>query len=272
MNKLADATKQVEVATRDLKREQQEWHTTLASLKRDKLQLTTSNRALESKKATLLGDIETLQTQHAGLLTDIENEDTRLGDLQLKVDELETKRADKATELADLQLEVKNRKATIDTELEAYATERKLAIKDEILTVNEELVADREVLRVIKEETQRTRYELVVLNQAAIQEQEDLKVSKATVDQDLLDKQAELDELQRKIGDEKTTLQKLLYDRDNAMITIAKAKEQHEKFLSYEAKARKILETKDRELVGRSTDIAHESQLLKNKRSFLAEL
>jgi|SRR6185312_8860915 len=272
MSKLADATKQVEAATRDLKREQQEWNVRKADLQRDNLQLKTKNRALEHKNAALEEKI--VHTEE--LIADAGRRygliQAKVTEIEAKLDEVETRHADKTLELADLYEEVKKRKLTIDSELEAYSVERKSAIKDDILATNQELIDNRTELKVIRTQIDDSRLELATLNQAAVQEQEEQKIRKVTIDEDLVAKQAELDELQRQADDVTASIKKALFERDNALLATAKAREEHNKFVAYESKARKILDAKDRELVERSSNIAQESQLLKNRRTFLPSL
>jgi chromosome segregation ATPase len=268
MTKLQEADKSVKAAAQELRKLQAE----ASSVERDHNQLAARTTALTAKARKAEAKLKHLEKQVVAAeeaLLRLHNDTTAL---EAKNDELESERAEKALQLADLHSEINSRKTSVDRELAAYSLSKKQAIRDEILAVNAELQAPQAELMSITEQITNKQEELRLLNQTAIQEQQDVKLAKATIDSDLLEKQAEQTELNEKIYEAKQSLQKLLFERDNAMMTIQKARDEHKKFTDYELKARKILDTKDRELQERETDITTQSQFLRNKRSFLPPL
>src|ERR1700748_3350420 len=153
MSKLQDATRQVDAATRELKREQDEWRTKLADLQRQSLKYTTGNRLLEKKNIALTEQSQKLTKQ-------IEDSSEKIQSLTDQYDDLEEKVTQKGLELADLYALVERRKNTINAELDAYAIERKKQIKDDILAVNQELLDKKADLARITEDADTVRAEL----------------------------------------------------------------------------------------------------------------
>lgn len=267
-SKLQDAAQSVKAASKEVDKLRSE----TASLERDHTQMTARNTALATKTAKAEAKLKHLEKQVIAAeeaLLRLHHDTTAL---EAKNDQLETDRAEKALQLSDIHTELNSRKTTVDRELEAYSLKRKQEIKADILSVHAELEAPRLELTTITEQIANKNDELRMLNTTLIAEQNEAKVTHELIDQDLVDKQVLQTELAEKIEETKQSLQKLLYERDNALMTIKKAQEEHQKYVEYERKSRMILDAKDKQLIEKSSEIESESQLLQNKRSFLSPL
>jgi uncharacterized coiled-coil DUF342 family protein len=165
-----------------------------------------------------------------------------------------------------------DKKALLDQELEAYALSRKQEIKQSILAVNDELVAKKAELEQCSSELETKRTELQELSSIYRDEQDELKQSRAETKRLLADEAAQRAEITPKIDELDRELKEMVYKKDQLMITVTKAREEHTKFVEYEQKARTLLAAKDRELQEKAAEINEGGQFLKNSRSFLAEL
>lgn len=253
-------------------RERNEWRNNDAERRRTELKLKTSVRQLEKRQTTLQYAIDDAETVLAQLTTRTAEQQAEQAGLEQTIDRLESNRADKATELADLNKAVNRRKVTIDSELAAYSDQKKEAIKADILTVGSELDELRRTAKELAERIDAQRGELAVLNQAAIDEQEDLKVLKADISREVRESTVERDALREELASLREERQKLIYERDKTMASIQAAREEHDGFRAYEEKARKLLDAKDRELQEKSADISEQAQFMSNSRSFLPKL
>lgn len=264
--------KQLDEATKELAKERQAWRVKVGEQQRKHIQLTAVNADLKAKN-------DTLAKKEAALQTAIIAAETALGQLradtlalETKADMLETKVADKADELATLRTDIASQKAKTSRELEDYATNKKLEVKQAILLANEELLADRAEVQVLQDQIDTKTNQLAELNQAAMDEQEAVKLAEA-------DKQHILDSnvaLKAKLIADTQQLQDdydhLGFEYNNAQITVKKAQEDHDKFLDYERRARKVLENKDRELQDKEAELGQQGMFMKNRRSNLTEL
>lgn len=266
------ATKQLEEATKQLTKEHTDRKADVNRLERQQLQLTASNADLQAKNDKLSHRHSKLQKQLDQQESKIAKLHTEADYLDTKIDELDTKLADKTEELVVIRTAIAKQKSGTDRELEDYATTKKLEIKQEILNTNQELVADREELRILQVHIDEKTNQLADLNQAAIDEQEAIKVAEATKGAIIADNAKLKAELEVKTDELQEKYNKLGFDYDNALITVKKATEEHEKFIDYEKRARKVLDTKDRQLQEKEAEIGKQSIYLKNRRSNLAEL
>lgn len=266
------AAKQLEDATKQLNKELTDRRAEVNQLERKHLQLTTANEGLQATNDKLTKKQTKLQQAVATGEATVAARRVEHDELLAKNDELDTRIADKTDELATIRADIASQKARTDRELADYAATKKLEIKQAILGTNEELVADRAELAVIQAQIDEKTNLLADLNQAAIDEQEALKAATAEKDAVIADNAQVKVDLQESIDILQEKYNKLGFDYDNAMITVKKATEEHEKFVEYERQARKKLETKDRQLQEKEAELGQQSAFLKNRRSNLAEL
>lgn len=262
----------LESVLKDLQKEQKQWRIEKTTLARQNLQLRSTNADLAGKNkvaedalADIEGKVAEVTRQHGLKLAAVK-------DLTTESDNLSTQIAVQRRELADTRRELSDAKQTVDAELEQYATRRKEQVKADILAVNGELVALRSEKEALQGEIDTKTNQLAELNQAAIAEQDAIKVSVAEKDGIEAENTRRRKELEDELQGLQNKVDEVGFKYNNSMITMKKAQEAHDKFLEYEKKARKILDTKDRELQQKEAELSQEGVYLKNRRSNLAEL
>lgn len=182
---------------------------------------------------------------------------------------LEEDHHSKQKQIKECDLSLQSKKDSLDEELEKYATRRKQQIRDSILKVNEELMAVNAQLAHLNSEIESKKIELGELNQVFIDEQQALKISTGETESKLTENREKIAETKKALDDLRAEFKELEYKKNQTLVELAKTKEDHDKFLQYEASAKKILNTKDKELQNREADISQQSQFLKNRRSNL---
>lgn len=267
-----DAKKASEALLKKIKDEQHNLKVMKGTLQRDSVRLTASNKHLTGVNAALHEENEQLASDIATSRSVLVESQAKNSNLEVENHRLEVSIEASNAAVEQLKAELVSKKAAIDTELEAYALDRKQAIKADILAVNDQLTKARVDLAQVTENWQLKRDELTEINSIYMTEQTELKASSAETQRLITENQATIDQLQAEIDAKTKELQSLAYEKDNFTITLTKARAEHQSFIEYEKKARKILETKDRQLQERYNEIATESQFLKTKRSFLSEL
>jgi septal ring factor EnvC (AmiA/AmiB activator) len=269
MPKLSEALKDVELATRELQKEQQEWKVKRSAIKREIVMLNGQKAAMERLLAEASIELKEIQSDIA-LAKDTFNElRSKNTELEVENHRLEDSLDATSKELASVKEELATRTVTMDDELAAYSLEKKEAIKEDILETHRELTTAKNELAMVREQVEQQRTDLRELNQVYIDEQTDLKASSADTKRIIEENKSQIQETEGVLTDLREKLQKVQYDYDNTTIALTKAREEHEKFLAYEKEAWKKLETKDKQLQKSAADIATEGQFIKNQRSFL---
>lgn len=279
MNKLQSAAKQLDEAAKELEKDQQTWKLQQGELQRKQVELTAKNTTLRSQNEMLTKDQHLLETvnaklveRQAELVASITAHEEKLIELDAKFDASEARYLDKMNQLTEVRAELTRQKASFDKDLEAYGDSRKQEIKQAILQTNDELVANRAELKVLQDEIAAKEQQLAELNTVYIEEAEQLKQSTTATNDAIEANRQKVAETQAEIDKLIEERNKIAYDFDNFQITMSKARAEHDNFLEYERKAKKILDAKDRELQSRQAEMATQSQFLKNSRSFLPEL
>lgn len=186
----------------------------------------------------------------------------------------------------DLEAEIVRRQTTI-TELDAVIERKKAQIADNL---NQWLTTRRAELAASMVDTQQAltvaQGDLEsILGQisAKVTELDDLRQESATLQQEqqriIREHETAIAKLQQRRvpleGEIKALDEELLLKTRKLEIVSAdmrKAKALHENFVDYERQARKVLDTKDRELQDKAQELAQESRHISAKRSYLSEL
>lgn len=266
---LKDVAKQLDSASKAIAKDRQDIANEKSKVKGENIRLQALNDALNVKNDKLQAlldkktkEIEMLDKSGVELLEVNTRLDKSKARAKQELDELMRQIGEVGQELID-------KKANLDKELEEYALVRKQEIKTEILKANEELIvlSDRVAQLVIDIETK--KLELASLNQTYIDEQTELKQSEEQTKR-LLDENLERQvAIKSEVTEAERELQELSYKKDQMTAMLTKSREEHDKFLAYEKKARAILDVKDRQLQDKSAELSQGSQFLKNQRSFL---
>lgn len=268
----AEEKKKFADAVRKLDKEKSEWRIEKAANQRDSVHLKSLNSELLRKN-------EVVEQALSVTKIELETESLRSEALRNKNNALEVENrkleasvADNLTENVKLLAQLEAKKAVIDQELEDYSLARKKEIKTDILATHDQLVVINTELQQRTSELESIKTQLGQINQVFVDEQNELKASSAETaavlaanKEKIVESVAELEKIQEEIKE-------LQYRKDNDLITMARTKEEHEKFIEYERQARKVLDAKDRQLQEKAAEIAEQKQFLGNSRSFLSEL
>lgn len=172
----------------------------------------------------------------------------------------------------DIQPTAAEAKQKLDAELEEYAAVRKQEIKDQILAENEilrELRSEEHTLQ-LSIETKKT--ELTELSRIYLDDQADIRASSEEKERTIALNAEAIEVSNRELEKVKDEIRAAVYERDKILLITDKSREDHDKFLAYEKRARQILDDKDRELQAKAADVSQANQFLKSRRSFLPEL
>lgn len=268
----AKLAKDLASASKQLSKDKKVASIIVGELQRKGIQLKAVNRELTKKNIVATTELDTLQKQ-------ITTEKLRLEALQTNNTDLERENGKLDDQLEatkrDLQVtinELDTKKQTLDTELEEYSLARKQEIKDSILEANKELLVVNDQLSIKSIELEAKKTELSELSKVYVDEQSELVTSNEETKRLLEENKQLRAETEQELTDLQREVKQLQFDRDNLKAQMKSDSLKHEQFLDYERKARKILDTKDRELQEKSASITSENQFLENRRSFLPKL
>jgi hypothetical protein len=255
-----------------VKKQEQAALNNVGELERQKLKLETTLKGLDRKLAVQQDELKQA-------IADTDKEQAKLSELASQITAGIDERVQKDAELVRINEELAaheallaEKKGNLDGELEEYAAVRKQEIKDDILAVNKELLTLRNESISLQSNIDAQKAELHELSTLYVQEQADVRLSTEEKDKLIADNIEAMDASTRELDKVKDEIRAAIYERDKVQIYTDKAREEHQKFLEYERKARKILDTKDRELQDKSAEISQANQFLQARRSFLPEL
>lgn len=162
--------------------------------------------------------------------------------------------------------------AKVDDELAAYAREQKAKLDTQLAELVSTVQAKTDELSGVQDRVDEKRQELAdVLGQLTEQRATALQET-GEASERLRRLRTQLPELEAKLGIVERQYKQASYQRDQILAEMKKAKLEHQNFLDYEAKARKLLATKDRELQDRRDELEVTGRHLNARKSFLSEL
>lgn len=262
-----------------VKKQEQDAVNHIGELAREKLKLETTLKGIARKVAVQQDELKAAIAAKDRAVADSDNQQAVLDAL---VAEITASMASKVERLAELdrvneaitaqEAVLSEKKRNLDKELDEYATVRKGEIKQDILVENEKLTELQGESTRLQGTIDAQKTELSELSTLYVQEQADVRQSTEQKDQLIADNIEAMDAANRELDKVKDEIRAAIYERDRVLLITGKAKEDHQKFLDYEQKARKILDTKDRELQEKSAEISQANQFLQARRSFLPEL
>jgi chromosome segregation ATPase len=267
-----DASKQLQANLAEVKKEQKQWEITKVSLEREVTSLTAKVTDLEERHAEAEDLLTTVRKE-------LEAERLRLSSLKAKNNDLERDNHSLESdidhgrhEVEKLAQQLKDREATFDSELGEYELGRKQEIKQRLLEANKELSDVLAELQEARSQHQESADNLRDLQAVYKQEQTELQDSNKATEAALAANKQRVEASETRISTLEAEIKDLLYKRDTASSDLKKIKEQHDKFVTYEREARKVLDTKDKQLQAREAELNTQGQFLRNSRSFLPEL
>lgn len=263
------ATKQFDDLTKSIAKEQRQLKADRLSLRRETIKIKATSADLERRNAEATTELDKL---HAELeITKLRNDELKDKNekLERSNNRLDVENTELARQFAEVTQELTDKKASLDKELEEYSLIRKQEIKAEILKVNEELLSVESLVAASNLELETKKTELAGLQQIYIDEQTELRDSNQETKRLLAENKEQQAAIKDEIEASRRELQELDYKKNEVNISLAKAKEQHDKFLTYEKQARQVLDAKDRQLQDKAAELSQSSQFLQNQRSFL---
>jgi len=193
----------------------------------------------------------------------------KLGNLERRK-KTEIKELDTRLEESTKQLEVI--RSDIDTKLAQYEADRRSAIDNDLAEKQELLNVVNNNCEELKEQVDNKRDELNSINEsiAKIKKQNELTVAEDT--KRIKDLKLEIDKLEAETEEARSELAKLYREKAQVSGDTRRAEERHRKFIEYEQKARKELETKNTALQRLQEELAQEKRFIKARRSILPEM
>lgn len=266
------ASKQFDAVTKELAKEQKQLKADQSKQRRDSVKIEATNAELQAKNDLVQAELDK-KTQEIEMLNE---SNARLLEVGVKLEasnkRTKTEIEENIRQLGEVSQELADKKASLDQELEEYTLARKQEIKTDILKANEELILLSDKVAKVNIDLEAKKIELASFTEVYNQEQTELRQSNEQTEQLLLANKERQIAIKQEVDTKESELQELSYKTDQMLAVLAKAKEEHEKFLAYEKKAKAILDTKDRQLQEKAGEVAQGNQFLKNQRSFLPEL
>lgn len=174
--------------------------------------------------------------------------------------------------LRDLEAVIEHKRSQVDSDLAAWSEKRRADYRAETKADEESAIRAKEAVASIQIEIDAKRDELDEARQetAMMRQTHARELEKHQRDlSNLVERQIPLEAAIVALTAETTKLQRT---REVQLVDTAKAKQEFDGFLDYERRARKVLDTKDRELQDKSQEIAQANRHLATRSSFLRDL
>lgn len=258
--------------TNRLATEQKQWQAQKSSREKQLATLDAQISASQSVKEELIVSIAELTGDKQAIIENIETLGKQSEHLTATIAQSEEKLEKVHEETAALEANLATKRAQVDKSIENYRqTLRKQAV-DSLHELSQATETAKATLAQLEEKVRAKRDELAsateALEAAKAQNAEDeAEATKLTKEL-----KAQIKQLEQEITTLTSKRNALSHEAASILATVKTATTEHEKFKAYETKARKILETKDAELVSRSEAISTSEQVLSNRRTFLPKM
>ncbi len=257
---------------KQLATDQKQWQQQKSKLVREVNTLEAKLPALREQFSELTVKIEAATNHLDSLKTDIRDRDVERIEAEKALQEAQTAAQEAGDKLVDIEKQIATKKAGIDQEIADYREHCQVEADNELSTVRKKLKDAKTELAEARSETAEAREDLNEINNS-IQKRKD------GIDQELVDKQAELDTLNSTIVDKqaeaddlKEQVKLLSRQKVQALAALAKAEDQHNKFVKYEAEARKVLDALDKSLTAKQADLNDQERFIRARRSNLPSM
>lgn len=174
--------------------------------------------------------------------------------------------------LVDLEAVIEAKRQRIDSDLQDYHAARMAGFRIAVAEDEAKATEARKRVEALQGDISNKRLELTDLQREAAEARIQAQTDADEVKRETTSLRGKLEPLRTDIQSLMSELTKLRRTREIVVAETTKAKAEHENFVEYEKRARKVLETKDRELMDKAQDLAQEDQHIKARRSYLADL
>lgn len=174
--------------------------------------------------------------------------------------------------LADIEALIATKKLEIDSNLEKYEKDRRTALNESIRELEQQEANAKEELASINQSMQETQAAIDARMKLASDEIEQAADTLKGIFKETEEQEERLTKLKAQTVALEPEVKRALYKRDEAVAITKKAKIEFDQFIDYEQKARKVLNTKDKELQDRQSELDASNQFIENRRSFLPPL
>lgn len=174
--------------------------------------------------------------------------------------------------LADLNEIIARRRQELESGLVEWLADRRQGYEQELTGIKQQLAEAQTALAGVQQDLRLKQAELDDLREETIRVRSDQQTTLREGEQALAQLQTRRTPLEGEIQTleaEVTAKRRIL---ETTLADTRKAQAQHENFIDYEKRARKLLDTKDRELQDKAQELAEEAQFSNAKRSYLHDL
>lgn len=172
----------------------------------------------------------------------------------------------------ELTAAIQRRKDNMDAEVSQHLKMRRADVDSALAETTAALTTAKTELMNTTTEIDQQKQRLNDLRATADTQSAETKAEVERVKTELADLAQRRPELAASIKVLEEQIRRAHIEYDQVAVNTQKAKVEHQNFLTYEAKSRKILDTKDRELMARQAEIDTSSNRLRNQRSFLTPM
>lgn len=180
--------------------------------------------------------------------------------------------AERTKEISDLDELIASKQSRLDEKLADYTRKKEAEYKAELVGLEAKIGATSQELSALQRQADTKRGELEGLLAVITQERATAYQDRAEAEETLSQLRTQVPELQGRLEAVEKKFKQASYQLKEVQSTTEKARIEHQGFIDYESKARKLLATKDRELMDKQDELEVTARYAGNRRSNLSEL
>lgn len=257
---------------RNLEADQKAWVTKKAVLEQEVGRLNTVLDVVAPKVEAAQTELKRVRAEASGTLKSKQDLDRQVSDLNATVTALEASISSCKQTLATLEQLAAEKLRQVDENFAAHRRLREAELVVELREQTAAVTAKTGELATAQADLDQAHRQLTGVLETTAQERATALQERTAAEQTLADLQALVPELEAK----KTLLERQFKEASYQLKQVAaetgKARLEHQGFLEYEARARKLLDTKDRELQDKRDELEVTARHVGNRRSYLSEL
>lgn len=180
--------------------------------------------------------------------------------------------AERRRELADLDALILARQGQVDDDMVAYRRKMESAVRTELVELETSTRTKREEADSLQTQLDQKREELNSILESITQHRATAHQERSEANESLTQLRGQVPELEAKVTLLEGKFKQASYQLKQVLAETEKATREHQAFIEYEARAKKILVAKDRELQDKRDELEVTARYTNNRRSYLPEL
>lgn len=252
-----------------LKAEQQQWQKQKSSLIRDIAGLEAKKKAKEELQGTLDNHIRKLHDEHTKIMRTVKECKEANEELAAINKDLLSQKAEKQAEIEALEAKIEDQRAKIKAEAVEQRKKHEEALNQDISDKEAEIRDRNDDIALLNSRINDKKAEINNLKEQAKDAKQSSIIELNELKTEIIDLKQRKSDLTDKVALLETQVKTMNHDKAKIQEKLLELETNHNQFVDYEKRARKILEAKDKELTDREMKIRKDSAMLDNRRSFL---